>query len=369
MNAQIRDPNQLDMVPQDLPKGNIVSIKETEYLAVNRFGELVKERLTSEGTAYFNKRNLLDSAVYYSKNDEDVIKEAGYYKLFYQSNNHKEVVYKTIHYEVRRSKIKQYQEEEDLYVEIFKYDLLGNVIEKERYEKDKLIEKELATYSKENKLLNYQRFGNDGALEYEVNYTYGSKGNIIEQISYGRGRTYENKKNKYNARNQILETTCYDINNSPSYKITYKYNSVGKLFEVFSDYINQSSGNKTVKYNYTISGGYQELEYGGDGNLLTGSKRYDGKGRILEQIDWYSKNTYVYNEQGQQTQETNYHFVYDSNKDINAKKIRSIDRTTYEFDKQGNWVKSIYSYTDAADDENLMIPKKYKITDRVIQYR
>lgn len=368
ISAQIEDPNVIDREPQNMIKGNVMRLTGTTWSAVSRFGEFVKTRLIGEGTVHFKAGNFIDSTVYFSKNNHDIIKEEGYFKCYYKLIGKLNKVVKTIGYEVRRRESENYKDEKDLDVNVYKYDYKGNIIEKMTYMNDTLFAKEVAAYNRINKLLTYKKYGADGLIEYEVSNKYDAKGNIIEVVSYRKWQDYRMEKKKYNAQNKILQSVFYNIDNSPSYEISYKYDATGKLTEEITTYYTNPSFNKRILHRHNASTRqYEKIEYNSAGEpKLIKSEIYDEKNRVIAIINSYEKTTYEYNQSGQLFEKNSYY--YGSNKK-GERKIDRISKKEYSYDLHGNWIKEVSSETNSKEDEDLMIPKYYKITERFIQYR
>lgn len=184
---------------------------------------------------------------------------------------------------------------------------------------------------------------------------FDSKGNKTEHTFYKEDGTYDYKQ--IIKRDAVAKTKESGTDLPGSGKGIFRYDDNGNELEeqqyksdgsLISKYINTHDANG----NLTMSKGYKP-----DGSLLTTRKwKYDSKGNTIESDMGWGIDSYKYDGNGNRTEQLNYNpdgtlklrytFKYDDkgNKTEEFKYtatgvLKDHNTWTYEYDKQGNWIK------------------------------
>lgn len=205
-------------------KGQVKSVKEIAFNGVEKFGEVMKGKLTD----YQNVNTL---------------------KKFNEKGNEIEIK----HYSGDGRTLD--------YVDKLNYDKKGNRILLEFYRDGKLEVVDKYQYDAKRNRIEEQRYYSDGILSHVEKYKYDEKGNQIETQRYNSDGTPEDsmKKYKYDENGSIIEEqTCYLSDGkcfTTLYK--YKYDSKGNKIEEQTNY-SQTGGNSTIvsQYKYDSKGNW-----------------------------------------------------------------------------------------------------------------
>lgn len=266
----------------------------------------------------------------------------------------------------------------------------------------------LKAFDTQGRFIKEYGFKEDGTLQYSLVLKYRDDGKLREVTQYYNGvLTARNKSNyTFNSKGLKIAEQVYDTLGVLLSKGEYKYDENGNLAEDYQTladgsfvskrtYTYDAKGNKTEELHFNAAGDVIlkiTLKYDGNGNEtewcsynkdggfnLKKTKKYSDKGYLLESIDeyqdksLYSKYTYLkHNDKGKPVEgksfkadgslEYNYYCKYDEKGDetemIWKKPNGTVSETRkYEYDKAGNWIKSI-SYWSGT----------YSITLREIEY-
>lgn len=270
-------------------KGNVESIREVSYTAVDNFGKIEKGMRAREIAKLGYPEN--DKYIIFNKEGKK-IEEIKYRIPFlnFGSNSSYELSSKTI----------------------FKYDLKGNIIEEIEYKSSgDVSRKTISSYNEDGDLIEELQFNADGSNDDRFTYKYEFINNckIIERKAYDKnGNLIVKILFNYSENGKLLELIRYNSNGDLSGREIYKYNNIGKLAE--ENWI--SSGGSIYKifiYKYDDKGDLVETkEYDGNINHIEGIMKYEN-GNIIEDSEFVNGN------------------------------LRQRITYTYEFDKIGNWVK------------------------------
>jgi len=245
----------------------------------------------------------------------------------------------------------------------------NNLKENNLYGKVKSV-KQFTAESKTNHSVFYKFYNPDGNL----NKVFQSDKDFSSTTTF----EYNNEGKK------IAENISTIFQGHPSpHKFTYEYSDEGNLIlvkvyscnphleiEHITEYIYNSSNIQTEEIEYddkNIRTRISKFQYDDSGNLIE-KKWYDSKGLnsiITSEYDNKGNITtrkVIYPEPSRGTSIT-YNFKYDKYKNEIYEEVLSTEKSTfrtylYEYDNQGNWIKSI-----EIDDNN-----SKKITERVIEY-
>lgn len=259
--------------------GNIKSVKETSFEAVERFGEITKGKRVGE---VFGKR---DYYILYNKEgnmlEDNRYKSNG--KLSYKST--------------------------------FEYNDNGKIIGVNDYNSNEVLtEKQIYSYDNKGYLVENNTYASDGSLKSKTKYKYDYKGNIIEKDVYDSSgdetsrETYkfDDKGNQieeysyycelkwiseYDDKGNRIRVNCHDSNGKKVRKWIFIYDLIGnKIEEIDSD----SDGNRTVNTTYKYDNNRNIIEVYSINPIasLKGTDsyiyEYDNQGNWVKRIDSYN---------------------------------------------------------------------------------
>ncbi|MDR1552063.1 MAG: hypothetical protein LBS69_01190 [Prevotellaceae bacterium] len=231
-------------------KGKVYSIRQIEYEAIEKFGEITKGNIC--------------------------------YKCG-----------KLIKYDAKGNKIEEnrYNKSDGSlrYKYTYKYDAKGNWIETNKYNSDgSLYDKFTYKYDAKGNKIEKNNYNSDGSLFRKYTYKYDAKGNMIEENNYNSdGSLFDKFTNKYDDKGNQIETNGYNSDGSLVSKYTYKYDARGNKIE---DNWHKSDGSLVSKdtYKYDAKGNkIEENYYKSDGRLHNKSTykyRYDSKSNWIEAV-------------------------------------------------------------------------------------
>ena len=270
-------------------KGNIQKVTVNQCRYVSNFGDYVKDNCS-----------VLSDVTYI---DENITKKIHYYdgkvdgRVWYKYDSSMNII--------SYSYLGVSKEEF-----IYKYDLNGNMVEKNDFFKSGgLKNKNIYKYDANGNMINHSSYYNSGELNYKTIYKYDSYGNSIEWIQYnGSGKRLSKTISKYGSKaNRIaLEIKFSELLNRKDFKFIYKYDSKGNKIK---EYFYQRFPNEvdwvlnkytTYKYNSNgkifektlFTGGSVPSYVEGKEGLLFAENiiqwkdvfKYDSKGNIIEKV-------------------------------------------------------------------------------------
>ncbi len=261
----------------------------------------------------------------------------------------------------------------------------------DRWTPGEAIPTESYVYTREGKLEEILLFDDKGNAKLKVDYTYDAEGRLTEEVTWDAGNRVVSCRNSaydalgqlvkentfqadghlssrkdlaYDAQGRKLKETFFGANNAVLWQWTYTYNDRGNLLKVWKNagdnnglaktaYGYDAAGRTVQESEYSADGALQrqsttiytfpnskacvDVTYGADGNALTKSTcYYDGKSNLVARTEYY---------QGQIVRREQY---------------------TYEFDKQGNWIKRTTLCWTTRDDKSAFEPTT--IISRTISY-
>ncbi len=317
-------------------KGNIKSIKEQEYSAIDYFGELKKDTIYETILVNLNEKKFPINYFQQTLNGVDKYAELTYINL----NKIQEV--KCL--------------ENNIIVELYKfeYDSRGNIIEFNEYKGGTLTGKEIVIYDKNNHEIEFKKYNEKGLLTEKAYSKYDVKGRIIEEESYFDWG-YHSKYN-YTYNNELLTQKFYYDDDILKRKTYYKYYDSKKKKEEIEDFL---SGDKRVSQ-FNSQGSLVKiftLESNGVKEDIETTK-YDLNNNKVFEEDSYQKLFYTYNSQGNLIKKE-IHFKDVENDEIIKKII------LFEYDNYGNWIKAMESNFYG---NNPIENEKKIIRERIITY-
>lgn len=272
-------------------KGNIKSIKCITYNVKEKFGELVKEKITYDKyenyEIIFNDKGNqiennsipygeLESKTTYEYDDKGNLKETNEYssngdlveKAIYifdnEGNPTKCDIYNSdgklqnkinwIYFGKRTKEYIKYDENGQIELK-YEYEYEGEeLIETKQYSSKQKVEKvHKFKYDNDGNQIEYAEFNSDGSLEKLETYVYDKNDNLIEKKIYDSKNVLENKHTyKYNSDNELIEHKNDDIDWGT---FTYKYNDKGDLYA-------QENFNLKNENTYDLKKNYKYDKYG-----------------------------------------------------------------------------------------------------------
>ena len=208
--------NETDLAAHNL-KGNVKSINEITYKAVEKFGDLEKSKKTDRTFWEFNSAGYEVQFVMEDLEEED--DKFARTTKYNDKNFPIELKEEESYGAVNITKVKYNGEQvESIDVTDKKGSLQsrqknkygnGQLVQADTYSADgKLVEKSLNSYNTKNQLTKEETFDADGKLTYVATYAYDNKGNVTERSTHDHKRGHKNPvvwKYVYNASNQKIE--------------------------------------------------------------------------------------------------------------------------------------------------------------------
>jgi len=221
-------------------KGNVKTVTENSYNAVEKFGKLTKgDIITNKQLCYkYDKAGKLIEEDYYNSDKNGSGKKC--YKIYiYNSKG-------------------QIQE-------AYVYNIERPVTDNGSYRDD----------------TETQHLLNEHLVSKSV-YTLNSQGKIIEEAIYGPGGELQGKNiNKTNAQGKTIEEAEYNANGALKKTYTYKYNSAGKKIQ--SECSDKNGLKQIEKYDANGNNTEHILEYNGSA-IGSEKHKFDGSGNLTEVI-------------------------------------------------------------------------------------
>jgi hypothetical protein len=221
--AQINDPI-IDFKSKDFDfKGDVVSVRITEFEAKNLFGDMKIVGQSYEfAEVYFNTLNNPDSS-YWGENVSSEIHQSGNWVVTYSKINNTEKITKLIEH-------KMYPDYKRVKLSLYDYDLKGNVTTRQVFDNDILTNKNIAKFNETSKLIEYVEYSDSGKLSLKLQNKYEANGRLAERIYSNYSGYYSHTKYKY-SNGKLEEEYLYDQNGGLLGKTTYKYNPLNQLIE------------------------------------------------------------------------------------------------------------------------------------------
>jgi len=190
-------------------------------------------------------------------------------------------------------------------IEFGQYETDGSLYEKTSYERnEKGDAKKALKKNSSNEIKSYWT------------YNYDSQNNMIEVKTYDAENNLTNiQSNKYEENGNNVEMLLKSPESENGWEYVYKYNSDNKKIEQFR-YKPDGSLKDRRTYNYDKNGNeYEQFQHKPDGTIVKFVSEYDEMNNLVVQ-KWY-------NEQGEQTHQTSFEYIYDDNGNWITKKRSS----------------------------------------------
>lgn len=203
-------------VKNDLQKwnlnGKVESIKETPYIAIEKFGEIVKGERGSfsiERNFIFNDKGYKIKTIFYNADGRLISRSE--YKYDEKGNNIETFIYGS------DNNLDEKME--------YRYDEKRNLIEKNNLDNSQnLYSKTKYKNDEKGNLVKELLFNSDGSLHSSTEYKYDDKGNRIEWTDYNdKGIILIKKELKNDEKGNVIELFCSMTAIGMSYKVESKY--------------------------------------------------------------------------------------------------------------------------------------------------
>lgn len=238
-------------------QGKVKSLIEIEYLAEDKFGELIKGDIKAKTVYYFNESgNLIDEKLYEA--DGTLTKRE---TMFYDSNGHI-IEYNQYYKNILESR------------ETYNYDNAGNKVVVNYFDTDgNLTGKTINKFDNKGNEVKCNEYDSEGSLERIYTSNFDTKGNKIQEILYEPDGIVKRKTiSRFDERGNEIETSHFNPDGNLDNKYNRKYDIQGNIIE-----INHHNSVGTLI-----------------GNVIY---KYDGKGNEIECTDsWLSdgiKHIYI----------------------------------------------------------------------------
>lgn len=197
------------------------------------------------------------------------------------------------------------------------YDKNEKGIEHGQYERDgSLYEKTFYERNEKGDALKAMQKNSSDEVKSYWTYKYDSDNNMIEVKTYDSKNNLTNiQSNKYDEKGNNIEMLLKNPLNDKVWKYVYRYNSDNQKIEQFR-YKPDGSLKDRRTYTYNEKGNeFEEFQHKPDGTIMKFVSEYDEMDNLTIQ-NWF-------NEQGEQTHQTSFEYVYDKNGNWITKKRSS----------------------------------------------
>jgi len=230
-------------------KGNVKSLRQVSFYAVEKFGAITKGKRGGE--------SLIESNDFHNKyNEKGFLIERNSYldgtlyliEIYtYDDNDNNIEVFQSTS-EGENGKV------------IYNYDDKGNLIEENSYYPDDSLKasyKYTNKYDNNDNLIEQNTYLSNGSLSWREIYTYDKNGKLIENNKYQSNGSFDNKDTfKYDNNGYLIEITRYLPDSSLYYKDRYIYDEKGNPIE--RNYDRPSDGKFTTSFKDTYQYDYDE---------------------------------------------------------------------------------------------------------------
>ena len=208
------------------------------------------------------------------------------------------------------------------------YDKNEKIIETGKYERDgSIYEKVFYERNENGKAIKALKKNSENEIKSYWTYEYDSNQNAIEVNTYNSENILTKiQSNKYDENGNNIEMILKAPESENGWKYVYKYNSDNKKIEQFR-YKPDGSIKDRRTYNYNNDGNeFEQFQHKPDGTIMKYVSEYDEMDNLINHT-WYD-------EQGNQTHQTSYEYVYDENGNWITKKSSSKGVLSMVYERQ-----------------------------------
>lgn len=246
-------------------KGEVRSLKISEYTAIEKFGEIIKDSLRYSQILYFSPKGLIDSLVYYKDDFQKL--GTGVYRWDFSNNtctiNPDSTFYQVLQYNdqfnrllsqisynndsISGKQIRNYNESLQL-IDLIVYKENGDVWWREKDHE----------YNEKGELMHYNEYNEKGELEEQYTYRYDDNGILIgmkKETDWSKSKyTYE-----YNSEN-LLSREIWEYKSKSKYsnysstnitEYTYQLDDKGNYLVKTKKSYDKDDSNNNIVYEYT----------------------------------------------------------------------------------------------------------------------
>lgn len=231
----------------------------------------------------------------------------------------------------------------------YKFSKSGLLLEESSYRKNELFLKNITTYNKKGKKTEYKKYygyKDSLRLSHVINYSY-VENKLIDMEHYsvyskGNKRLDATQKFRYDEKGKLIENIAFLPSGAIETKNKYQYIDEENLLMIITEYFGNGNIRKKIKEykkpEKTIVEFYSEKKL-----ATTNITLYNNNGLIVDKssidvaTDIIKSNIFTYNDEGDEIREIK--------KSIDNGKVEREDyyNTTFKYDKQKNWIKSVIS--------------------------
>lgn len=249
-------------------KGNVSSCRIYEYVAVDKFGEIMPEKELSRVEYIYQANNLLKEKSSFNPEDKLIFK----------------IVNKYI--------------EQDKLIDMTGYDLKSNIKWKNKFK-----------YNPKGSVSEIAIYNFEGKIDFKEVFKYNADELLSEQITYNNmGNVYSKIINKYLGKD-LLSSEKYDFNGYLVHTNVYEYRN-DKLYKESTKINNSVSSNKI--YNYDDNNNISEIIYYNAKDKIEKKELFNEMGDIYEEM-YYTSNS-----------QTDYTITYEYEMDNNSNWVQMI---------------------------------------------
>jgi len=350
---------------RDNLKGKVRSVKELEYEAIEKFGEIEKGSFNSASETFYNKlgceiewkyftsENELSYKIINKYIDNQRILESNWFrgdgslmerevyhydeeglligKEYYDSDGALDYKY-TIEIEYWSNGKKRKESwlgSNQAFIKVLQFDENENEVENLWFDSQVLQkERNQYTYDDNNHLIIHEKYNSDDLLTEKFIFVVNDAGDVLEEDRFKSGVfVIEKEVYEFNEKGEKIERLIYDSDGKLKVKDTFKYGRNGNVEELRS-FDPRGVQKYLITYKYDNSGNEVEEHrvFNGIGSE-TFRRLYDQNNNLIEQ---------VYLSDGRLQTKTSYGYKYDEFSNIFERFIKSNDgssKDTYKYDE------------------------------------
>ena len=238
---------------------------------------------------------------------------------------------KEIYYD-GNEKFGEYVKEEWKYTIEYFFNENGNITERNSYyaPKNSIRDKTKYIYNNNNQIIEEYKYDSNGNLESTEKYKYDKKGNKIEKVTIEDNKITITEKYIYDSKENLIEIQSVIPDGIITYAEKFIYNSDNLLTKKIEVFYNDDSSTSETICNYNEKGQIKEVNNQNSNSIAI---------------------KYIYDNNGEQTKQINYHDDGTPSGDT--------FETTIKYDDKGNWInKSIIGKSEWSKKSEVKIEER-----------